>query len=127
MDITGKIIAVLEPRTGKSRNTGNPWKVQTYVIETASDQYPRKCAFEVFGEDKIAQFNIKAGDELTVSFDIDAHEYQGRWYNSIRAWKVTPNTQAAQAPQAQAAPAADPFGSQPAASTTNDDTDDLPF
>ena len=44
--------------------------------------------FNVFGADKIAQFNIQAGDELTVSFDINAREYNGRWYNDIRAWKV---------------------------------------
>ena len=38
--------------------------------------------------DKIDQFNIQLGEELNVSFDIDAREYNGRWYNDIRAWKV---------------------------------------
>ena len=52
------------------------------------DQYPRKMCFDVFGEDKINQFNIQVGEELTVHFDIDAREWQGRWFNSIRAWKV---------------------------------------
>ena len=74
MEITGKIIAVLEPRGGVSK-TGNPWKVQEYVLET-NEQYPRKMCFDVFGEDKIQQFNIQAGEELTVSFDIDAREGQ---------------------------------------------------
>jgi hypothetical protein len=23
-----------------------------------------------------------------VSFDLDAHEYNGRWFNSVTAWKV---------------------------------------
>ena len=58
MEITGKIIAVLEPRGGVSK-TGNPWKVQEYVLET-NEQYPRKMCFDVFGEDKIQQFNIQA-------------------------------------------------------------------
>ena len=89
MDITGKIIAVLEPRGGVSKSSGNPWKVQEYVIET-HDQYPRKCAFEVFGEERIKQFNIQVGQELTVSFDVDAHEYNGRWFNQLRAWRVMP-------------------------------------
>lgn len=87
MELSGKIIAVLEKRSGQSRSTGNPWSVQSYVIET-HDQYPRKMCFDVFGEDKISQFNIQSGEELTVSFDIDAREYQGRWFNSVRAWKV---------------------------------------
>lgn len=88
MEITGKIIAVLPPRSGVSARTGSEWKVQEYVLET-QEQYPRKMCFDVFGSDKIDQFNIQPGEVLTVSFDIDAREYQGRWFNSIRAWKVT--------------------------------------
>ncbi|MCH3995934.1 MAG: DUF3127 domain-containing protein [Prevotella sp.] len=87
MEIQGKIIAVLPKQSGTSKRTGNPWASQDYVIET-HEQYPRKCVFRVFGEDKINQFAIKSGEELTVSFDIDAHEYQGRWFNNISAWQV---------------------------------------
>ena len=93
MEITGKIIFALERRAGKSARTGNDWASQSYVLET-HDQYPRRMVFDVFGDDKIQQFNIQPGQELTVSFDIDAREYQGRWFNSIRAWRVMP----AQAP-----------------------------
>mgnify|MGYP003263482818 CR=1 FL=1 len=44
MELAGKVIAVLEPRSGVSK-TGNEWKVQEYVIET-HDQYPRKMCFD---------------------------------------------------------------------------------
>lgn len=77
MDIQGKIIAVLPERSGVSAR--GEWKAGTYVLET-HDQYPRKLAFDVFGADRINQFAIKVGEEMVVSFDIDAHEYQGRWY-----------------------------------------------
>ena len=87
MEIEGKIIAVLPAKEGVSTRTGNPWMTQDYVLET-HDQYPRRCCFNVFGSDKIQLFGIKVGEEMRVSFDIDAHEYQGRWFNSIRAWKV---------------------------------------
>ena len=87
MEITGKIIAALEPRGGVSQRTGNSWKTQEFVIET-HEQYPRKCVFNVFGEDRLREFNIQVGEELTVSFDIDAREFNGRWYNDIRAWRV---------------------------------------
>ena len=85
MDLQGKVIAVLPAREGTSAR--GPWKSQEYVIET-HDQYPKKMVFNVFGADRIEQFAIKAGDELNVSFDIDAHEYNGRWFNNIRAWNV---------------------------------------
>lgn len=123
MEITGKIIAVLPERGGVSK-TGNEWKMQEYVLET-HEQYPRKICFNVFGADKISQFNIQAGEEMTVSFDINAREYDGRWYNDIRAWRVERGTAPAPAPEyspaidAPKANAVD-FGSQ-------NEADDLPF
>lgn len=116
MEISGKIIFVLPERGGVSQRTGSEWKVASYVLETL-EQYPRKCLFEIFGSDKIQQMNIQVGQLLTVSFDIDAHEYNGRWFNSIRAWRVMPYDP--NAPVAAAQPAATPFpsaqGDQPAA------------
>ncbi len=125
MEITGKIIAVLEPRGGVSK-TGNEWKMQEYVLET-HEQYPRKVCFNVFGADKIAQFNIQAGEEMTVSFDINAREYNGRWYNDIRAWRVERGT----APVPEMAPMDAPQVSAPKISAadfnTQNEADDLPF
>lgn len=124
MELAGKVIAVLEPRGGVSKN-GNEWKVQEYVIET-HDQYPRRMCFDVFGADKIQQFNIQVGEELNVSFDIDAREWQGRWFNSIRAWKVE-----RVAPMGAPATPADmpfpPVNAAPADFSASDDKDDLPF
>ena len=97
MEFTGKIIAILQPRGGVSKASGNEWKAQEYVIEDHG-QYPRKMCFDVFGADKIEQFNIQMGEELTVSFDIDARQWQDRWFNSIRAWKVERVSAATAAP-----------------------------
>lgn len=124
MELAGRVIAVLEPKGGTSRN-GNEWKVQEYVIET-HDQYPRRMCFDVFGDDKIKQFNIQIGEELNVSFDIDAREWQGRWFNSIRAWKV----ERVGATLPQVPPTEAPFppvNAAPADFSMTDEKDDLPF
>lgn len=131
MEVTGKIIAVLQPNSGVSARTGNPWMSQEYVLET-HDQYPRKVCFRIFGEDKIKQFSIQMGEELNVSFDIDAHEYNGRWYNTLSAWNVTRAVA-----QNAAAPASAPFTGAPQQSASpfppapenipSTPTDDLPF
>lgn len=138
MDLTGKIIAVLPANSGVSTRTGNSWMSQEYVIEVPG-QYPKKCMFRIFGEDRIKQFNIQMGEDLTVQFDIDAHEYNGRWFNEIRAFNIVrgamvppvaapqdvaspfPPQQSA-APQAAAAPF--PPAQEPAAEGS---ADDLPF
>ena len=135
MEFTGRIIKALEPRTGVSRSTGNPWTMQDFVIEETVGQYPKRMVFNVFGEDNLKRFNIQEGQELTVSFDINAREYNGRWYNDIRVWNAVPAAQAAQPmPQAAAAPDAAPFPPvQPAAPAQTsfeaapDESSDLPF
>ncbi len=122
MEITGKIIAVLPERGGIGK-TGNEWKMQEYVLET-HEQYPRKMCFNVFGADKIAQFNIQAGEEMTVSFDINAREYNGRWYNDIRAWRVERGT----VPVPTDTPVIDaPKVEVPDFGKASNDPDDLPF
>lgn len=143
MEIKGRIIAVLPPRGGVSQK-GTQWQVQEYVIEETDARYPKKVAFEVFGEN-IQKFNIQNGAEYTVSFDIDARQWQDRWFNSIRAWKAEPvqaTQSAAPAPQpevfkdpfamaAQAAAPASPAPSSCAPVSTGadaeEDMDSLPF
>ena len=118
MEITGKIIAVLPERSGVAKS-GNEWKSQEYVIET-QEQYPKKWCFNVFGADKIAEMNIQVGEVMTVHINIDAREYNGKYYNDIRAWKVTREQQQAPQPVQQAQPVAVPPQAQSQA-------DDLPF
>ena len=139
MEVVGKIIQVLPAQEGIGRN-GNPWKVQPYVLETL-DQYPRKVHFEVFGEDRIKQNPCDLDQLVTVSFDIESRECNGRWYTSIRAWKIQQGdmTQAGAVPSA--APAAAPVAAAPADpaapaapanvdpfdASAGDGTSDLPF
>ena len=125
MELTGTIIAVMPAQSGTSQRTGNQWMRQEYVLEVPA-QYPKRMAFSIFGEDRIKQFALQQGEQqVTIQFDIDAHEYQGRWFNEIRAYNVLRAQQPAVAPpsQPQPAPAAAPFPpAQPAQGA-----DDLPF
>lgn len=92
-EITGKIIAVLPTKSGTSAR-GTQWSSQTAVIET-HEQYPKRVAFDVLG-DRIAEFNLHVGEEVTVSFDINAREFNGKWFNSVNAWNVVRNQYPAQ-------------------------------
>lgn len=123
MELTGKIIQVMEARSGVSKSSGNSWKSQDYLIET-HEQYPHKMLFNVFGEDKISQFAINAGDEVTVSFDINCREYNGRWFNDIRAWKVEHVNGSPMPDQPEPAVQGEPI---PSPFKPSDEKDDLPF
>ncbi|MBO4673575.1 MAG: DUF3127 domain-containing protein [Bacteroidaceae bacterium] len=142
MEFTGRIIKALEPRAGVSSRTGNPWKMQDFVIEETVGQFPKRMVFNVFGEENLNRFNIQEGQELTISFDVNAREYNGRWFNDIRAWNVmaaapsqpVAGAQAGVQPVAQAAQPAAPFppadsapSAQASFETSADDSSDLPF
>jgi len=113
-EINGKIIAVLPIATGEGKN--GTWKSQDYVLETGG-QYPKKVCFNLFG-DSIDKFNVGIDDEIKVSYDIESREYNGRWFTTIRAWKVEKEAvSASQAAVANDAPTP----------SAGDDKDELPF
>lgn len=100
MEITGKIIQAL-PEVGGTSRAGNAWRKREYVLET-QETYPKKVCFNFFG-DRIDQYPMQVGDLMTVSFDLESREFNGRWYTDVRAWKAEKAGQGA-------APAGDAFG-----------------
>lgn len=106
-EINGKVIAVLPIATGEGKN--GTWKSQDYVLETGG-QYPKKVCFNLFG-DKIDQFPIAIDETVNVSFDIESREYNGRWFTTIRAWKVEKEDGVGQASVASGVPISAASGS----------------
>lgn len=89
MDIDVRIYLVQEAQEGVSQN-GNSWKRQGFVAETL-DHYPKKIVFNVNGADRIERLGVaklKTGDHKKVFFQIDAREYQGKWYNEVTAYDI---------------------------------------
>lgn len=132
MEIIGKVIEILNPQEGISQSTGNPWKIQAFILETL-DQYPRKVCIEIFGEDKIKK-NLPYLDQIVkAQYDLESREFNGRWYTSVKAWKVEENREQEDdhAPQAPRAPQAPTAPSAPAPNTETFDPSeqgtDLPF
>ncbi len=86
MEMSGTVIAILQKQSGTNK-AGNTWEKQDFVIQT-SGQYPKKLCFAVWG-DKIAKFQIREGEEITVFFDVESREYMGKYYTDVKAWNVT--------------------------------------
>lgn len=129
LTISGRIALILPLQQGTSK-AGNPWKKQSYVLETGG-QYPKKVCFSLFG-DKVDQFPLQVGQEVTVSIDIESREFNARWYTEVNAWNVTyasqqPQAPAPQPPVAQPAPTPAPTQPQPAPQPQPQAADDLPF
>ena len=85
---TGKIIAAGQVQMGTSQN-GTQWSSQEYVIEELNQQYPSRAVIQVYGSDKIQQFNIQLGEIITANIGLKAHQSkEGRWFNQLDCWKV---------------------------------------
>ena len=128
MEIKGFISAILPKVTGVSKSSGNNWSAVDFVIET-EEMYKRHVCLKLFGDDKVESFlsTYHVGDEVNVFFDIDAHEYQGRWFDSLNCWKVE---SLKEQPQPQTESHHEPKGilhSVPPVPDTTGDADDLPF
>lgn len=111
MKFTGIIKTVMPARTGVSSR--GEWMSQSYWIEDASDKVLQGCVFDVFGEDKIKQFDLQQGHAYEVEIDLSVREYTKTdgttgYFNSLRAWRVIPVEQ-----QAAPAPTAAPANGQP--------------
>lgn len=89
MKFTGRVVAFL-PHTEGTSQTGRRWMIDGMVLETV-EEHPRRVACEVTSSDENPRFkewDVKMGETLTVWLDVDAREWKGRWYNSVKAWKM---------------------------------------
>jgi len=114
---------------------------QEYVMEYywfPNQTNPSFIVLRAFGEDRIKLFNLQPNDEVRVRFHIEAHEYNGRWFNETRLDAVTfigasasKNQQPAPSPQPQdGGTGAAPAAQQPTTGTApqaNNGSDDLSF
>ena len=140
MQVNGKFVQNLPKSEGESQR--GHWVRGGFVIEVG-DEYPRKIAFSIFGDDRVKMAEaISVGFPVQVTFSPESREYNGKWYTDLRATSITPLAQMpatapapapSQAPiggvqyQAnfQAQPAAAP--ATPTATMPDDPNNDLPF
>jgi hypothetical protein len=123
MEIKGKITHEL-PVVSGTKKDGGTWSKQSFVITEEADKYPKSLCFEVWN-DKVP---VTLGEVCTIHFETKTSEYNGKFYNEIRAWKKEGASSApAAAPQGatlppqQAAPAPTP------SFVPQGDQSDMPF
>lgn len=81
--ITGVIDHISE-QSGTSK-AGVAYNLRTLVIREVSGQYPQGAVIEAFGG---KADHVQVGDLVDCYFNLKAREYNGKWYNTISAWKI---------------------------------------
>jgi hypothetical protein len=86
MEIQGVLKQILPLETGETKS-GKAWQKQTIVVET-QETYPKLIAVEV-SEKAISRLqDYQIGHTITCSINIESREYNGRWFTSVKAWKI---------------------------------------
>ena len=86
--IKGKVHAILAEQKGVSAG-GKEWAKIDFVIEEVDGQYPKKVSFTAMG-DKILPIvkSLSVGQLVEVHYNLDAREYNGKWFTNINAWRI---------------------------------------
>lgn len=137
MEIEGKIIMDLGITEGVSQR-GNSWKKRELVLETLSQNFPRKVKFHIFGS-RVDEIQMEVGKNYVIQFDLESREFNGRWYTDVSCYAARESMPQSVPGMSQSAPTMPQSpgmpGGFPQASVTpdfiegtmEDNTGDLPF
>ncbi len=117
MEIKGKVIEVLPLVKGTSASN-KEWQKQIFAIEEIEGNYPKKVAFQGFGDKCSLVSNLKVNQVITVHFNVESNKFKDNYFTNLSVWKidfegVTNNNEPVVQAQVQ--------------STSNKVEDDLPF
>lgn len=96
MELKCQFTRALETKTGQGKS--GQWEATDFLCEITG-QYPKHPVFSLFNKGEEIS-GLKQGDEITVHFDLDSNEYQGKYYLKAKAFRVTRGQAAQQAPAA---------------------------
>ncbi|MBQ6287553.1 MAG: DUF3127 domain-containing protein [Bacteroidales bacterium] len=102
LEIEGRIARKFPKQEGQGAR--GSWIKQDFLLEFMDGNFSTQVCFTSFGSDKVAELDrYQVSDEVKVSFNLRGREYNGKWYNDVRVWRISPVSQAA--PAAHQAPA----------------------
>ena len=109
MELKATIIDV-KSIEGVNKN-GNKYQYWEILCEHEHGQYPKRMLAKTFDEKIIntLAYCKQMNQECTISLNINAREFQSKWYNEISIWKAT----TAYSPNVQGEPQQAQYAQQP--------------
>jgi hypothetical protein len=125
MEISGKILKVMPLESGEGKN--GTWKKQLLVIEIENGKYSKKVATTLWND--LTDNTFQEGAEISIEFDVESREYNGKWYTDVKAWKINKNSsvQVAKQEVKEDTSSYQANVESASASIVNEEIDDLPF
>ena len=126
INVTGKIVEILQAKSGVSRN-GNEWTSQEFVLE---EEDKNRIVFNVFGAQKIAEYNLQVGSTAAVTLKVESTSWNGKYFTKLSCMGCVSNTsnqQQHQAPQPRPIQTPNLDAAKEVATSAQTSVNDLPF
>lgn len=66
----------------------NKFSVREFVVTTPDAKYPQDILFQTVNDKMAVLDSLGAGQQVEVSYNVRGREFNGRYYNTLDAWKV---------------------------------------
>lgn len=94
MEVKGVLKGCVGSQCGTSQKTGNNWQTDEWLL-IVPGRYEKLIKFEIKGVERCKQWKEfyngmpDKNAPVVVKFEIDAHEFQGKWFNQVEAWDIS--------------------------------------
>jgi hypothetical protein len=84
MQIEAILVKILPCQTGNGKN--GIWKKQELIFEI-NERFLRNICVSIWG-DRINTNEFKIGETLSVYFDAESREFNGKWFTDLKAYNI---------------------------------------
>ena len=64
------------------------FSVREFVVTTPDAKYPQDIIFQTVNDKMAVLESLGVGQQVEVSYNVRGREFNGRYYNTLDAWKV---------------------------------------
>jgi len=73
---------------GETREVSETFSTRSFTICQQDDKYPQFITFELIKDRTDLIDSFKIGDDINVSFNLRGREWNGKFFNTIQAWRI---------------------------------------
>jgi len=64
------------------------FSVREFVVTTPDEKYPQDILFQTVNDKMDVLESLGVGQQVEVSYNVRGREFNGRYYNTLDAWKI---------------------------------------
>jgi len=73
---------------GETREVSETFSTRSFTICQQDDKYPQFITFELIKDKTDLIDSFKIGEDINVSFNLRGREWNGKFFNTIQAWRI---------------------------------------